>query len=218
MRKEQKKISTTTKIVRLIRTKNREAKTAAGLQKPTVKSSRCFHQCASSFMNFVALLTKWLMLLLDVMAKRSVNPLRSQILPYNMSSEELMVTEWAMRFSGWVWGDVYDDVNTVELEDEDDKVLIRFEEGTCYAVFRGANETMDRLQTIPSMIGRQVCGGEGCCVVERGMYNAYYSDFNEEFEDAVRACHQRCDEGCPVVFSGHSQVCSCLQKATQLTS
>lgn len=110
--------------------------------------------------------------------KRSLNPLRTQMLPYNLSSAELIEMEWAMRFSGRVWGDPWGDGqknNTVVLEDENDKVWIRFHEGTCYAVFRGANTPIDAQQSKPSLIGRRVCGGKGCCYVERGIYKAYSS-------------------------------------------
>ena len=75
----------------------------------------------------------------------------------------------------------------------------------CYAVFRGTQELnwFDNVQNI--MPGfRKIPGTD--CFARRGFYDAYFTNYQEDFEDSVRECVNSCEGGqCELILSGGSQ-------------
>lgn len=139
----------------------------------------------------------------------AVNPMAAGIPPYNMTETMLQHVGISVLLSDLVWRE---ETKTNELQevfaDFNDRVLVRYERGSCYVAFRGAwsGNPTDLLQSVPMPFAQDVCGSEGCCTVERGMYRAYYSRYVDRFEAAVQRCTERCDDGpCELVITGHSQ-------------
>lgn len=90
--------------------------------------------------------------------------------------------------------DGFNDVAVVAKTDE-----------VCYAVFRGTDELnwFDTVQNI--MPGfRKIPGTD--CFARRGFYDAYFTNYQEDFEDSVRECVNSCEGGqCELILSGGSQ-------------
>ena len=64
----------------------------------------------------------------------------------------------------------------------------------------------DGTQGIGIFGSQEVCGGAGCCQLDRGITRAYFSDYVEEFEAHIRSCVASCASGnCDLVLTGHSQ-------------
>lgn len=138
------------------------------------------------------------------------NPLRAAIPPFQLTETLLQQVTASIALSDFVWQrQAQNDEVTWVFQDMNDRALVQYHAGTCYAVFKGAwaGNPSDFLQSfpMPAFLAKDVCGAAGCCSVERGMYMAYYSDYVMEFEAAVAECYNWCDGGCPVVITGHSQ-------------
>lgn len=153
----------------------------------------------------------WMAFFMDLLLGNAVNPLGARVAPYEMSSDMLDIARIAMDYTGLVWweGLTEDDVTRV-FEDPNDRVMIRYhpDQGVCYVSFKGASirDFDDIRQSYPMIFGRDVCGAAGCCSVERGLHEAYYSDYVAEFEQAVDDCYNNCSgTGCRIVITGHSQ-------------
>lgn len=156
----------------------------------------------------VDFILSWISFFLDVLYGNNINPVRSNVLPYSLSSEMLTSARRALDDSLNVWFDVPIDNVTEVFFDANDKAMIRFreDEQACYVTFKGANGGFSDLGQSFSYSPRRVCGAEGCCFAMKGIRNAFYSDFFEDFELAVKRCHQRCaGGGCPIFLTGHSQ-------------
>lgn len=159
---------------------------------------------------FYRLLT-WIQFTLDTLSGNSWNPLKDEATtnPYVMTADMLTKFQTAMEVSYEVqWRPVQSSAADVQVfQDRTDKAIVTFREGTCYAAWTGIDmgNVRDVLQSWPALFSRQVCGSDGCCRIELGMVRAYNSAYVEEFETALEQCYQRCDDGCPVVLTGHSQ-------------
>ena len=86
-----------------------------------------------------------------------------------------------------------------------DVVVVAKVEDVCYAVFRGTDEfnCFDMMQNLlPGF--RKLPGTD--CFVRKGFYDAYFTNYQEDFEQAVRGCVDSCEgDQCELVLSGGSQ-------------
>ena len=86
-----------------------------------------------------------------------------------------------------------------------DVAVVAKTNGVCYAVFRGTQELnfFDNMQNfLPGF--RKVPGTD--CFARKGFYNAYFTNYHEDFETSVRECVESCQgDQCDLVLSGGSQ-------------
>lgn len=127
--------------------------------------------------------------------------------PYVLKEDMLLTIKESFSNSELAyWEGLERDEDTKIFEDRLDRAIVRHVEGACYVAFRGSTEKpLDSFQSAPSLFPRKVCGGAGCCHVERGVAGAYFSGFVEDFEAAVSDCHKKCEDGCDMVLTGFSQ-------------
>lgn len=130
--------------------------------------------------------------------------------PFLLNEDVLQQVRGAFNHSQFAfWDNIETRMSDIHVfDDGPDLALVRYLDHTCYVSFRGTTGTiLDNLQSVPGLIPRQACGAAGCCFVERGIHQAYYSSFVSDLEAEVEACTQRCDEdgGCDVVLTGYSQ-------------
>ena len=86
-----------------------------------------------------------------------------------------------------------------------DAALVTKVQDVCYGIFRGTVEfnPFDDMQNLDPGFSK-VPGTD--CYVRRGFYNAYFTNYQQEFEQAVRGCVESCEgENCELVLSGGSQ-------------
>lgn len=157
----------------------------------------------------LAMLWSYIAFFMNVLFGNTTDPNRELVTPYVMTADMLQIADRAVRYSDLVWTiPSQGDAITQVFEDPFDRVMLRYhaDEGVCYAAWKGANiaTPLNVLQSW-SVLPANVCGSEGCCLVGRGMHEAYYADYVEEFEDAVDDCYNNCPGGCKVVLTGHSQ-------------
>lgn len=130
--------------------------------------------------------------------------------PFILKEDVLQHVRGALQHSQLAfWDSLETRMSDVRVfEDQLDRALVRHIDNTCYVSFRGTTGSIfDNLQSVPRLIPRRACGAAGCCFVERGVHEAYYSGFVNDLEAEVEECTQRCegDHGCPVVLTGYSQ-------------
>lgn len=150
----------------------------------------------------------FLRFILDMLWGNAIQP--RNIPSYVMTPELLPIFQMAIEVSLEVQTDPVDNGDDMRVfEDSTDKVLVAFRSESCYVAWDGAqvkNLADAFLQSVlPRLFSARMCGSAGCCQVEQGMAGAYRSDYVEEFERAVDECFHRCDGGCPVILTGHSQ-------------
>lgn len=155
----------------------------------------------------------WTAFTFDVIYGSTWDPNANRVAPYTLSAEMITYINKSVNYTWWVWDErLVNDVegNTEVFEDPNDRVVVRYDDGACYVAFKG-NEFGDLDDTFQSWTSfpRRLCGEAGCCFVNHGVYDAYFSDYVEEFEAAVDRCRAKCvdtgDGGCPLIITGHSQ-------------
>lgn len=89
---------------------------------------------------------------------------------------------------------------------EPDQALVAQRDGYCFGAFRGTTLTWIDWQQNFDPHSHDICDNTGCCKTRKGFYDAYMTDYRQDFEDAIRACAKECDNAdeC-VVLTGHSQ-------------
>lgn len=116
---------------------------------------------------------------------------------------------------------------------EPDQALVVKKDGFCFGVFRGTTLTLEDWSQNSILSSEEICGSDStvfsvasktkkgieaedttsageappvCCTVRAGFYDAYHTNYYQDFEMALRHCAQDClnPDEC-VVLTGHSQ-------------